>query len=74
MKMQSKAESMEHDRANEEVFISQNGERNLKLFPSETAWELWKEDNLPSVMATVDRPSTTMQALDAVPRRHLYSA
>ena len=62
------------DRANEEVFISENGERNLNFFPSEAAWNAWTEGHLPSVMSTIDRPSTTMQALDAVPRRHQYSS
>ena len=60
------------DRANEEVFISQNGDRNLKYFPSEAVYSKWREDHLPALMSTKDGPSTTMQKLDSKPKRQQF--
>ena len=49
------------DRANQEVFIRQNGEANLDFFPSESACNEFLKHHLPSLMSTTHRDSTTIQ-------------
>ena len=60
------------DRANEEVFICENGDPNLKFFPVEAVYKRWREDHLDSVMKTTDRLSSTIQAQKDAPKRQLF--
>ena len=60
------------DRANEEVFISQNGDPNLNYFPSEAVYRKWRDEHLPALMSTKDGPSTTMQKLASRPKRQQF--
>ena len=61
-----------NDRANEEVFICENGDPNLKFFPVEAVYKRWREDHLDSVMKTTDRLSSTIQAQKDAPKRQLF--
>ena len=60
------------DRANEEVFISQNGDSNLRYFPDEDVYRKCSAQHMPAQMSTVDRPSTTIQNLDNKPKRQQF--
>ena len=60
------------DRANQEVFIGQNGDPNLRYFRGDRVYAKWREEHLPSVMSIVERASTAMQTLDNKPKRQQF--
>jgi hypothetical protein len=60
------------DRANQEVFISQNGDRNLKYFDSEKAASAFRESHLDALQKTKDAVSKTMVRLEDRPKRQLF--
>jgi hypothetical protein len=61
-----------NDRANEEVFISQNGDPNVKYFPGDMVYAKWSANHLPAQMTTMERESTTMTKMNERPKRQLF--
>jgi hypothetical protein len=60
------------DRANQEVFISQNGDRNLKYFPSDDAYRDFSRNHLPALQSTRTTASKTVSRMDERPKKHQF--
>ena len=63
-----------NDRANQEVFISQNGDRNLQYFPSDEVYKEFRKSHLPSLQSskTAQAASKTVFKMDKKPKRQMF--